>query len=62
MLVATMMVLVIPLAVFCGPVRGIPFFWRLFDCAFGIFGIIPLWIVRNDIRRVVELEQAPVLP
>lgn len=53
-------VLVIPLAMICGPVRGIPFFWRLFDCAFGILGIIPLWIVRNDIRRIVELEQTPV--
>lgn len=53
-------VLVIPLAMICGPVRGIPFFWRLFDCAFGILGIIPLWIVRNDIRQIVELEQTPV--
>lgn len=49
-------VLVLPLALICGPIRGIPFFWRLMDCAFGIFGIIPLWLVRNDIRRIGELE------
>lgn len=49
-------VLVIPLALICGPLRGIPFFWRLFDCAFGVFGIVPLWLVRRDIRRLAEAE------
>jgi hypothetical protein len=50
-------VMVIPLALICGPIRGIPFFWRLFDCAFGIFGIIPLWIARTYMRRIIELER-----
>jgi hypothetical protein len=49
-------VLVVPLALICGPIRGIPFFWRLMDCSFGVFGIIPLWLARNDIRRIVGLE------
>lgn len=35
-------VLVIPLALICGPIREIPFYWRLIDCSFGIVGIIPL--------------------
>jgi len=35
--------LVLPLALICGPIRGIPFGWRLIDCSFGIFGAIPLW-------------------
>jgi hypothetical protein len=35
-------VLVIPLALICGPMRGIPLYWRLIDCSFGIFGAIPL--------------------
>jgi hypothetical protein len=48
--------LVLPLALICGPIRGIPFFWRLMDCSFGVFGIIPLWLVRNDIHRIGELE------
>jgi len=37
-------VAVIPLAVICGAFRGIPIYWRLIDCSFGIFGIIPLWL------------------
>ena len=43
--------LVIPLALIFGPLRGIPFFWRLIDCSFGIIGFIPLWIVRREIRQ-----------
>ena len=33
---------VIPLALICGPIRGIPFYWRLIDCSFGVFGCLPL--------------------
>ena len=35
--------LVIPYAMACGGARGIPFYWRLIDCSFGVFGFIPLW-------------------
>jgi len=48
--------LVIPLALICGPLRGIPVFWRFFDCAFGAFGIVPLWLARRDIRQLTEIE------
>jgi hypothetical protein len=34
--------LVLPLALICGPLRGIPFYWRLIDCSFGVFGAVPL--------------------
>ncbi len=34
--------LVVPLALICGPMRGIPFYWRLIDCSFGVVGIVPL--------------------
>jgi len=34
---------VIVLALICGPIRGIPFFWTLIDCSFGVFGAIPLF-------------------
>lgn len=51
-------VLVIPLAMICGPIRGIPFYWRLFDCAFGVFGFIPLWLARRDILQLTALRQA----
>ncbi len=35
--------LVLPLALICGPLRGIPFYWRLIDCSFGVVGAIPLF-------------------
>jgi hypothetical protein len=35
-------VLVVPLALICGAVRQIPFGWRLIDCSFGVFGVLPL--------------------
>jgi len=46
---------VIVLAMVCGPIRGIPFYWRLIDCSFGVFGAVPLWMVR---RWTVELGSA----
>lgn len=33
---------VIPLALICGAIREIPFYWRLIDCSFGLLGLIPL--------------------
>jgi hypothetical protein len=52
-------ILVIPLALICGPLRGIPFFWRLFDCAFGLFGIVPLWLARREIQRLAGMGSSP---
>ncbi len=40
-------VLVIPYALACGAVRGIPIWWRFIDCSFGVFGFIPVWLCRN---------------
>ena len=40
-------VAVFPLAFVCGAIRGIPFYWQLIDCSFGVFGIIPLWLARK---------------
>jgi hypothetical protein len=47
-------VLVIPYALVFGGLRGIPFWWRLIDCSFGVFGFIPLWFCR---KWTGELEQ-----
>jgi len=33
---------VIPLALIAGQVRGIPLYWRLVDCSFGVLGAVPL--------------------
>ena len=35
-------ILIVPLAMICGPIRGIPLYWQLIDCSFGIFCVIPL--------------------
>ncbi len=44
--------LIFPWALIFGIVRHIPWFWTLVDMSFGIFGIIPLWLVRRDILRL----------
>ena len=50
-------VAVIPLALICGPIRGIPPSWRLVDCSFGIFGIIPLLYCLALLRRMEAAAQ-----
>lgn len=44
--------MVIPLAFIAGSVRGIPLWWRLIDCSFGVFGAIPLLVVRRLTARL----------
>lgn len=46
---------IIPLALICGPLRGIPFYWQLIDCSFGVVGFIPLWLCRKYIREYEKL-------
>ncbi len=46
---------VLPLALIAGPIRGIPFGWRLIDCSFGVLGAVPLTICW---RKIGELERA----
>lgn len=45
-------VAVIPLAMVCGPIRGIPFYWRLIDCSFGLIGVIPLIYCLKLLKRM----------
>ncbi len=49
-------VLVVPWALIFGTLRGIPLFWRLIDCSFGLGGIIPLWVCRNMIIHMRRIE------
>lgn len=51
-------ILIIPTALLFGPLRGIPFFWQLIDCSFGVFGLIPLWFAR---REIIALERAQTI-
>lgn len=46
---------VIPLALICGPIRGIPFWWSVIDMSFGVFGVIPLYAVRRKIKQLEVL-------
>jgi hypothetical protein len=55
-------ILVIPLAVICGPLRQIPWGWRLIDCSFGIFGVIPLLYALKLTSRLLNTEERPILP
>lgn len=46
-------VLIIPFAFIAGHYRGIPVWWRLVDCSFGIIGLIPLGICNS---RIINIE------
>jgi hypothetical protein len=37
--------------------RGIPFWWRLVDCSFGVLGFIPVWLCKRwaeELNRTSE--------
>ncbi|GGB24202.1 hypothetical protein [Mucilaginibacter rubeus] len=55
-------VMVFPLAFIAGPIRGIPVYWRFIDCCFGIFGIIPLYIVYRDIKKLEKMINQNIAP
>ncbi len=55
-------VCVVPLAMICGPLRGIPLYWRLVDCSFGVFGLPPLIYCRHLIRRIEAEAEGGVSP
>jgi len=48
-------VLIIPYAFIFGGLRGIPIYWRLIDCSFGVFGIIPIWVCRKWVREIQRM-------
>jgi hypothetical protein len=45
-------ILVIPVAFAMGAYRGIPIYWRLIDCSFGICGCLPLLYCLSLTRRL----------
>jgi hypothetical protein len=51
-------VLVIPYALVFGELRGIPLWWRLIDCSFGVLGFIPLWLCRRWTDQIEQRERA----
>ncbi len=52
--------LVIPYALVFGAWRGIPLWWRLIDCSFGIFGFIPLWFCHRAVTELQRIQLTPV--
>ena len=53
-------VAVIPMALIAAPLRGIPLWWRLIDCSFGVVGILPLWAARCYVKRLAAMGARPV--
>jgi len=51
--------LVIPYALLFGAIRGIPFWWRLIDSSFGIFGLIPICLCRTWALQVASSTGEP---
>jgi len=51
-------VLVFPLAFVCGALRGVPVYWRLIDCSFGLLGAVPLLYCLRLLRHI----EAPTQP
>jgi hypothetical protein len=49
-------VLVLPMALLCGPLRHIPLGWRLIDCTFGLGGIVPLYYIWHLTRKLEQRE------
>ncbi|MCP9944422.1 hypothetical protein LUX12_05860 [Streptomyces somaliensis] len=48
---------IVPLALVCGPIRGIPLWWSLADASFGVLGAVPLLAVRRHIKRLEALTE-----
>lgn len=46
---------ILPFAFIMGEAREIPIWWRVIDCSFGVFGMIPLWIVWRKIKTLERL-------
>lgn len=52
---------VLPLALIAGPIRGIPMYWQIIDCSFGILGIFPLFVCRSWIKKLEKMQKQNVL-
>lgn len=47
--------MVFPLAFIAGAIRGIPLYWQLIDCSFGVFGFMLLYFCNKKILRLKTL-------
>ena len=49
-------VMIFPLAFIAGAVRGIPFYWQLIDCSFGLIGFFVLAMCFRKIKMLEKME------
>lgn len=49
--------MIIPLALIAGGYRGIPYFWRMIDCCFGLVAFVPLYIADHATRQLEQLRK-----
>jgi hypothetical protein len=49
--------MIIPFAFAFSAIRGLPAWWSIIDSSFGIFGILPLWWIRNKILKLEKLQE-----
>jgi hypothetical protein len=54
--------MIVPYACIMGAVRGIPVYWRLIDCSFGVIGIIPVWYCAKCVREIEGLAHSSTRP
>jgi len=47
--------LIFPFAFIAGTMRGIPIYWRMIDCSFGLFGGLLLWNCYSKIKKLEQL-------
>ncbi len=54
---------IFPMAFMMGYLRGIPFWWQLIDCSFGVVSLIPLIMMHRRIKVMEksEIEECRVL-
>jgi hypothetical protein len=43
---------IFPLAFIAGTIRGIPLFWQLIDCSFGLVGGVVLWMCYTRVKKL----------
>lgn len=54
--------LIVPYAFIFGAIRGIPLWWRLIDCSFGVFGFVPVWLCKKWAEELEKGNQGRTVP
>lgn len=53
---------VVPLALICAPLRGLPLWWTPIDISFGVFGAIPLLVALRLTRGLERMSNGATAP